>query len=149
MLTLIPIATTILKDDLTHNAISKSVKLTYETFKNIISYNRQEVTNNLEEIDIMNQLQIVDALMNDIDKNKNIVNNYTSIEVALKQLHEIVNKVHQELNTINEIIKYNESIWFPRFRAIDYNKNIQELKIHKKIMDGRLNLLIKLMQIIH
>ena len=67
-----------------------------------------------------------------------------TLSLELNNLHEISDKINEELEIIKKDIEYNKTLYFSNLRANKYNKNLENLKKHTRILDKRLDLFFKL-----
>ena len=59
----------------------------------------------------------------------------------------MVGLIKKELENIKEEIKDHEQKWFANWRTPAYETHLKRLTKHKKILDKRLELLIKILQL--
>lgn len=94
----------------------------------------------LEELDINSKLDIINSFVKEIEPETH----NDTIKKSLKYLHEILEKINLEIETIRKEIEEHKQKFFYYFRTPNYKNTLQKLKLHIKIFDDRFNLLIKL-----
>nr|QDY51977.1 hypothetical protein 2_49 [Mimiviridae sp. ChoanoV1] len=122
------------------DVISNTTSNIYKSIAGINKFNLGHVNELLEEIDIYKKIEIVESLFS----NYNYDLTKKTLTLALNNLHEISDKINEELEIIKKDIEYNKTLYFSNIRANRYNKNLENLKKHTKILDQRLDLFIKL-----
>ena len=126
-------------------AISDTTNLIFSLVKGAAHYTDfPEITNCYEDMDIHANLEVVNALMEEI---KNYEESDKSIKVCLKNLHEIVEKIFCEMKEINDIVAYHKTKYFNNLRSVDLTINLNKVKKYKKIMDKRLELLLNILSV--
>ena len=115
----------------------------YNLLSGINEFNLAHVNEILEELDLNKKIEIVESLF---DNNKTDFTKKT-YNLALNNLHEISQKIQDELETIKKDIEYTNTLYFKRFRSLSYLGSLKNLKKHSKILDERLNLVIRLSNI--
>ncbi len=116
--------------------VVESTTATYSTLKSLLGFN-QHVDTVLEELDIQTQLKIVESLLKSI-------NDDPKIHVCLNEVNEIIQKIHWEMEKMYHEIDVHPQKWFASYRSPNCNKELQNLRKYSKIMDKRVEMLIKL-----
>ena len=98
----------------------------------------------LESIDIISKVDIVNSFMSLLDSKKKMSD---MVHKALNYLHEITEKINKEITEIKKDIETHKTLWFHNLRTPGYKSKIDNLIKHTKILDTRLDLLIKLINI--
>ena len=98
----------------------------------------------LEAIDIVSKIDIVNSFMSVLDSKKNMSD---VLHKALNYLHEITEKINKEISDIKKEIEIHKTLWFHNLRTPSYKVKIDNLVKHTKILDTRLDLIIKLINI--
>lgn len=133
--------------DLIINAITKSCKSMYflvKYIKDSKAPGARQIKKNFVEMDIISKVKIVESLMQEIEMTS--LNNTTLL--CLKDLGEILNEIHYEMDEISRLIAYNKSLWVLTYwRSYDCSKNIKNLKKQKKILCDRLKTLFELIKV--
>ena len=94
----------------------------------------------MEELDINSKLDIINSFVKEIEPETH----NDTIKKSLKYLHEILEKINLEIETIRKEIEEHKQKFFYYFRTPNYKNTLQKLKLNIKIFDDRFNLLIKL-----
>ena len=121
--------------------LSQTVSNIYKGLDTLI--HNQQFKEVLDDLDINSSLDIIHTFIVDLSKKK--VNN--SISKTLNYLEEILKIIEKEIENINIEIKQHQSKWFSRFRTSNCDSMIKNLIKHKKILDLRFDLLIKLINL--
>ena len=103
------------------------------------------VDQSLKRLDIHASVCVIESLMELIEHA--IHGNNKTVAMCLQNLHDIICQIEKELAMIHQLLPCHKEKWFHLFRVPDYEKNIQNLRECKQIMDKRLDLLIKVLSI--
>ena len=125
-------------------SISEITNKTYSNISILINNNTFIFKEILEDLDIKVKIQIIDKLILDLDKKKNLSEH---IHVCLINLHNIIEKINNEILEINKKNLEYEKVWLKMIYSNPACKLINNLKKHTKIMDTRLDMLVKLLTI--
>ena len=125
-----------------NQAISETTHQLYSEINYLISYNDFNFKSVLENLDIINKIEIINDLLKNYD---NITDK--SIEKCVKSVIEIIHKINNEINEIKVLIEQHEEKLFYKWRSNPYSRKIENLINHSKIMDNRLDLLIKIINL--
>ena len=124
------------------------------------------VNRTIEELDINNKISIIKSLINsrsfsrienntkDTQNTNNInhINNInfkmSTINLCIKNLNKIIEKISVELENIKKLVPIHKLKWFHSWREPEYYKNLDELKKYNRIMDGRLKLFLDILKTI-
>ena len=124
------------------------------------------VNRTIEELDINNKISIIKSLINsrsfsrienntkDTQNTNNInhINNInfkmSTINLCIKNLNKIIEKISLELENIKKLVPLHKLKWFHIWREPEYYKNLDELKKYNNIMDGRLKLFLDILKTI-
>lgn len=115
------------------------------TIKYISSYNNIDITllkKDLENIDLENKITIINQFIEEIENTKNIKE---SIKSSIKSVHDILDKINIELESIKEDIEYHQTKYFNSWRTLCCDNKIENLKTHDSILNNRFDLLVKLL----
>jgi|TARA_B110000261_G_C12963749_1_gene309662 hypothetical protein len=120
--------------------ISGTAGKIYNSLSGISEFDLAHVNTLLEDLDLNKKIEIVESLFdnNRFDPTKKTFN------IALNNLHEISEKISSELEEIKKNIEYTKTLYFRSLRTHKYIKHLDNLKKHSKILDNRLELVIKL-----
>ena len=135
-----PITSIIISELIGKEVISDTIKGINSTISNIESFNIEKVNDVLEELDIIKKIEIVNSLF----ENNNLEMDKTRV-MALNNLHEISEKIMKELEEINKDIEYTKTIYFSNFRSSPYFEKLKKLKKHCRILDQRMELVLRLL----
>ena len=125
-----------------NQAIAETTHQLYSEINYLISYNDFNFKSILENLDIINKIEIINDLLKNYD---NITDK--SIEKCVKSVIDIIHKINNEINEIKVLIEQHEEKWFYKWRSNPYSRKIENLINHSKIMDNRLDLLIKIINL--
>ena len=135
--------TNLIGKELIGQAIHDSTKSIYGNLTDVMN-NEFTFKELLESIDIVSKIDIVNSFMSVLDSKKNISD---VLHKALNYLHEITEKINKEIVEIKKDIELHKTLWFHNFRTPIYKTKIENLIKHTKILDTRLDLIIKLINI--
>ena len=98
----------------------------------------------LEELDIEATLDIVNAILKETPDNyeKNV-----SLHICIHHINESVGKIQKLLKKIDDEIEYHKTRYLNTWRTPNYHKDVEKLRLNKKILDERVDMFIKLLQI--
>jgi len=107
-----------------------------ENFVQNNNYDDDKVYKCINELDIQKKLK---SIINYIEKAQ-YVNSFVKNEV--EGIKEIIVKIEDQLNIINERLKYNKSLWIlSSYRKYNFNNRINELSVLMSVLCTRLNTL--------
>ena len=106
-----------------------------------IFYNN-DIENMYIDTDIVVTINTLQLLINEI-----ILNNSSTLNTALNNLNTIIIEIHDILQSIEEKNNNHKEKYFNWFRSLNFYKEIQLIKKKNNILEKRLNLLIKILQI--
>ena len=72
-----------------------------------------------------------------------------TLNIGLEQLHEVICFIREDLKQISGNFDYHATKYFSGYRRIDNSVEINNLKKHKKLLDKRLDLFMKIVDIEH
>jgi hypothetical protein len=78
---------------------------------------------------------------------KSSENDNDPLIISFQNVSDMVRKIKEELENIQQIIKTHESKYFYQWRTPDYEDNLKLIINYKKTLDQRVELLIKLLSI--
>jgi len=102
----------------------------------------EEVKSKLEELDLKHTVSVIEELVkeqNDLEDMKN------SVKKAIIGVNMILKKIEDELNIVQEAVKYHQTKYFNYYRSFDCSCNMETIEKHKKILDIRYRQLIDLL----
>jgi hypothetical protein len=115
------------------------------TIKYISTHNSIDLTllqQDIENIDLENKIIIINEFMEEIENRKHVKQ---SIKSSIKSVHDILEKINKELETIKEDVEYHQTKYFNSWRSLCCDDTIRNIKSHNEILDKRFDLLMKLL----
>ncbi|AGF85553.1 hypothetical protein QJ854_gp229 [Moumouvirus goulette] len=159
------------------SAISGITVKTCGLINSIYRHKYPDVNSTIIELDIECQLRIIHSVLNKIQDNKHNKNNTTReivelndldktrifelvklnpdkdvddpIELCLTYLRESVENIHLNLANINNKIEYHNTKWFNYWRTLNIKNYVEQLKMHTRLLNERLDRLIKISSFLH
>ena len=124
-------------------AISDASNNIYNSLTNLIYYS-SDVDSILNELDLGNKIKILEELTK-------VLNNYkkknTLIDMALEHMHDMIIRIREDLKKITFNINQHKKKIFSNWRKINCKKELDSLVSHSHILDKRLELLFKTIEI--
>jgi len=101
------------------------------------------------ELDIESKVTLIESIIRDINEEIKIHSLIPtkSLELALLQMKDIIDRIHLNFVEIRVGIQYHESLWFKNFRTAVYLEHIELLKKNNIILDARLDNLVKIIML--
>jgi hypothetical protein len=106
----------------------------------IVNEKNDHVKDIIDSLDLIPKVEIVESVVRDLNEDLKICHrtpNHT-VQLALNQLMNIVDNIHNDLKKIKEGIEYHKTLWFHSFRTPAYLELIEKIKSDKNILDSRL-----------
>ena len=125
--------------------ITSTTNTTYNNFLELVSNKEFKFNHLIEKLDIKSKIKIIEKLIIEINQKK--LHQTDTIHLALVDLHEIIEKINNELNEVNKKYKIYEQSWFKFLQTNPYSILIKSLTNHNNIMEKRLDLLLKLLTV--
>jgi hypothetical protein len=123
-------------------------KVIYDTYDLVkISTIHPAVNQVLSDIDLEADLEVIEALIKDIEKNGGVEHEQSPLAICLHQVDRMVHMIRDELKLINMELDAHGEKWMARWRTPNYRPGLDRLVNHKKILDKRVARLIELMRI--
>ena len=135
------LVTSLLKKELIAQTIGESTKSIFHNIGHVLD-DEFKFKDLIEDLDLKSKIDIV----NDIIKMDNKDINDT-IHKALHYVHEIIEKIKNEIEEINKDVKEHKKLWFHKYRTPIYLEKVNKLIKHNSILDKRIDLLIKVISI--
>ena len=125
--------------------ITSTTKTTYNNFLELVSNKEFKFNHLIEKIDIKSKIKIIEKLIIEINQKK--LHQTDTIHLVLIDLHEIIEKINNELNDVKGKYKIYEQSWLKFLQTNPYSILINSLENHNDIMEKRLDLLLKLLTV--
>ena len=135
------VISSILGREFISHTIGEATKSAYLGIGELLSNDNFQFKEILERLDIKLKIEIINDLF---EKNKEVKVS-KSVNTCFDNLNSIIKKINEEIKNINKEIEIHETKWFKNFRINNVLIKIENLKRHSSILDNRLNMLIKLL----
>lgn len=148
-LTLSPRATTIvnvLSTNLIVNTIATSVSSIYQIINYLVqtkSANTNDILNVITEIDLEFTINIIEELINE-HQNEEL---HESIKKTLCAINEILEQIHEILNSVRHAIDVHNSKYLNGWRKFYWDGDIETIKKYNSILKHRYSILFELLKI--
>jgi len=136
---------------LSYGLVSVAISDTSHSILNILKGTVFDETNYpglskfLNEHDLKNTIKIIESIINDIDKDIQAKN---SVHLSLEGVLEIINKIKDELNNIEQEISYHTTErYFSEYRTPHYYQYLKTITDYHKILENRIGLLINILKL--
>lgn len=123
-------------------SISDTSRKILDKIENGICYNNKAMEDMYIETDIIATITTLQSLVSEITSASS-----SSLTMALNNLNTIIIEIHDLLYSIEEKYKEHAGKYMNYFRSINIRREISLICQKSKILEKRLNLLIKIMQI--
>lgn len=130
---------------ITGSTITLGAKIITKTLDNVLKLTSVDKNKHpgihqvLVELDIESKLVIIHSMVKEIKKYKTS----EMIDVCLCNLNEIVEKLSETLISIHNELDYHSTKWFSSWRTPNTENYLVVLNLESKILDKRLDLLVK------
>jgi hypothetical protein len=99
-----------------------------------------EMVKTLENTDIEATINVINLFIIELDNINS--NTPSSLMQCIKNIHQTINDVEDELTKIKTRLEYNKSIkFFSYFRTYGFQNSMKRIKKHKLVLEERWNLL--------
>jgi hypothetical protein len=139
------LVSTLIGSDILTKAISDSAGTIYNLLYGLVDNGDPVLDRILEELDVHAQMKCVDSVTQTLDS-KSIT---PTLHLCLEQLHEIICRIREDLRQIQKNMELHKQCYFSRYRRVSNTEQISNLRRHKGTLDGRMDMLIKVVQIEH
>lgn len=129
------------------NSLTSTINSICSIMGHITSYDLpyvHQINQQLVKMDLVYTVSVVEELVKERSKDKEIT---CSVKKALLGVHDILEKIHKELDEINKSIQYHSTKYFCNWRGFDSSCSINSLEKHKDILDKRYRILIDLLTV--
>ena len=139
------LVSTLIGNDILTKAISDTAGTIYNILYGLVDVSDKKLDSIMEELDIKENLRIIDSVITSMKGR----HSSKTVQIGLEQLHEIICHIREDLKQIKANFDYHATRYFASYRRIDNSAQIKNLKKHKKTLDQRLELFIKILNIEH
>ncbi len=137
------IVSTLIGNDLLTKAISDTAGTIYNLLYGLVELQDPILERAIDELDVKAQIKCVESIIGNLDKG----NITKSLNISLEQLHDIICRIREDLKQINSNFNQHQQKYFYYYRKIDNSLEILNLRRHKKILDQRLDMFMKIFTI--
>lgn len=139
-----------LASNITEKLLTNTIQNSFSLIKNFVSFHHEQINEVLSEHDLISKLEIIQALMTDIenessDEDKPRIRQ--SVQKALMNLHLVVEEIVRLLENIDNKIKYHSTRYFSGWRRLNYEDEIKKLKKLIKLMDIRYQMFLEVLKV--
>lgn len=106
-----------------------------------------EVSSRLAEIDLEADLEVIEALLKQLERNGGIENDQSPLAICLHQVDRMVHLIRDDLKLISMELKEHENKFMAKWRTPNYHSHLYRIVKHKEILDKRTEMLIKLIKL--
>jgi len=144
-----------LASNITEKLLTNTIQNSFGLIKNFVSFHHEPINEVLSEHDLISKLEIIQALMKDIE-NENEARENTrenkppmrqSVQKALSNLHLVVEDIVRLLENIDNKIKYHSTKYFSGWRRLNYEDEVKRLKKSIKLMDMRYEMFLEVLKV--
>jgi hypothetical protein len=133
-----------LASNITQSLILSSIHSSYSLMKNFATKKYARINEVVEEFDLIAKMEIIEALMKDIEKE---CQEKESIKKALGNLHIVMDNIHKILQHIDGVMEEHNKKYFSYWRSVCYDTEVYELKKQIKLMDLRYNMFLEILKV--
>ena len=95
-----------------------------------------------KELDLIKTIKIYESWIKELnEKKKELIESSNAIKLSIEAVHDSLEDLHQILKQIEVRVGRHHLKWFYTWRKQDITKEINELKLLKKILDNRFKIL--------
>ena len=95
-----------------------------------------------KELDLLETIKIYESWIIELgQKKKDLIESSNTIKLSIESIHNSLEDLHQILKQIETRVARHQQRWFNTWRTQDFTKEINELKLSKKILDTRFKIL--------
>jgi hypothetical protein len=96
------------------------------------------------QLDIEVVLSVVEALVREIPDEEA---NSEATSLCIKNIERVIVKIQEQLLEIHSETAYHKTKYFNGYRTLNLEKNLVQLRAQKKILDQRIDLLMKVLAV--
>ena len=119
--------------------IVETIETINKQVKHLLNIDCDTTKNKMEELDLEVKIEIIQSFINNLNEIEN-----ETIQLCLKNIKLIIDKLSKELNEIKSIREDHKNKWFSNYRIPDYEKNFLNLQKYTNIFNQRTDLLFKI-----
>ena len=97
----------------------------------------------LKDYDLVSKVGVINSYLNELSKDEELFKK-EAIQLAAKNVTEVLEKISNEIKSIDEKIKVHKELWFHKFRTPEYKTLLINLESDIRILSERFDLLIKI-----
>lgn len=95
-----------------------------------------------KELDLLETIKIYESWIVELGtKKKELIESSNTIKISIESIHNALEDLHQILKQIEARVERHHKKWFNNWRTQDFSKEINDLKLKKKILDNRFSIL--------
>lgn len=135
-----------LTTDLLVKAVSFTASNIYYLASNLASSPKivgiKELEQLEKELDLLETIKIYESWIVELgEKKKQLIESSNTIKISIQSIHNSLEDLMQILKQIEARVERHQKKWFSGWRSQDFTKEINELKLKKKILDNRFKIL--------
>ena len=120
-----------------------SIKSIHDTYSYLHSTDHNSIKESIEKLDIKDKIMIIESLLNEIKKTPI----KKSVKLSTNSVGHCIEDINESLKELKARIEYHNTKYFNSWRSFNSDDIIEKLKNKNKLLDNRLDLLIKLLSI--
>ena len=95
-----------------------------------------------KETDLLETIKIYESWIVELGtKKRELIESSNTIKISIESIHNSLEDLHQILKQIEARVERHQKKWFSGWRTQDFTKEINELRLKKKILDNRFKIL--------
>jgi len=141
---------TLLSTDLVSKTVSYTASYTASNVvslgKSILYSDKSVDLSTLEQfekkVDLLETIKIYQLWIHELSMNQSErIKQSNALQEAIHSFTKCLQELERILQSIDDKITYHKSKWFYSYRVLSFHEEIEELKLHKSIMDHRFTIL--------
>jgi hypothetical protein len=140
-----------LASNITEKLLTNTIQNSFTLIRNFVSFHHEQINEVLSEHDLISKLEIIQALMKDIENENETSENKMpmrqSVQKSLSNLHLVVEEIVRLLENIDNKIKYHSTKYFSGWRRLNYEDEVKRLKKSIKLMDMRYEMFLEVLKV--